>query len=250
MELELIKLIVFDLDGTLLDTIEDLSDSMNHALRSYGLPSLDYSTYMKNVGNGAYNLCRKSLRDSLEKEPAGNAGLYGTAGSKGTACSPGSVTVEEILAAFKAHYSGNMYNKTRPYPGVLEGLSELQHKGIHLAVLSNKPDPNTRELASRYFPDIRFLAVIGESAAFPKKPDPASLVHIMNLCGAGPGQTLLIGDGETDIQTAIAAKVTPLGALWGFRSEEDLRLAGAEHFLKSPSEIGLSLIGQNDYDKK
>ncbi len=231
----MIKLIVFDLDGTLLDTIEDLSDSMNHALQSYGLPALNYSVYMKNVGNGAYNLCKSSLGDSLEKDSTASAGV---------------VTAEDILIAFKAHYIGNMYNKTRPYPGIIEGLSLLQRQGILLAVLSNKPDSNTKELAARYFSEIRFQAVIGESSAFPKKPDPASLLFIMEQCKVTPDQVLLVGDGETDIQTAIAAKVRPVAALWGFRTEEELRIAGSERFLNDPSEIGHSLIGQMDYDNK
>ena len=228
-------MIVFDLDGTLLDTIEDLSESMNHALQSHGLPALDYSAYKKNVGNGAYNLCKGSLRDSLDKDSTGNAGV---------------VIVEEILAAFKTHYISNMYNKTRPYPGIIEGLSLLARHGILLAVLSNKPDPNTKELVARYFPEIRFQAVIGESSAFPEKPDPASLRYIMDQCGVTPDQVLLVGDGETDMQTAIAAKVRPIAALWGFRTEEELHIAGAERFLKDPSEIGLSLIGQMDYDEE
>lgn len=230
----MIKAMVFDLDGTLLDTIEDLADSVNHALQSHGLPVLDYSIYKKNVGNGAFNLCKASLQSSLAKIPS---------------LSSSPVTVEEILTAFKTHYRGNMNHKTKPYPGILGGLSRLQAHGILLAVISNKPDPNTKDLVARYFPDIHFQFVIGDSDAFPKKPDPSSLRFIMKKWGVTPGQTLLIGDGETDIQTAMAAKVSPLGVLWGFRTEEELRSAGAVRFLKDPSEIGLSLIGQVDYDK-
>jgi phosphoglycolate phosphatase len=225
----LIKAIVFDLDGTLLDTLEDLADSANFALQSYGLPVLDYPDYMKLVGKGAANLCGVALNMALEKGsfPADNT-----------------VTTQDILFTFKKRYSDNMNNKTRPYPGIREALLLLQNAGFSLAVLSNKPDTYTKELVACHFPEIHFQFVIGESEAFPKKPDPFSLLFIIEKMNADPACTLMIGDGESDIETAIAAGVKPIAVLWGFRTKKELRKAGARKFMTDPSGLNPDLIGR------
>lgn len=216
------KAIVFDLDGTLLDTLEDLADSVNFALHSYGLPALDYPDYLKLVGKGAVNLCGVALNMALEKGsfPADNT-----------------VTTQDILFAFKKHYSENMNVKTKPYPGIREALLQFQSAGVSMAVLSNKPDTYTKELVACHFPEIHFQFVIGESEAFPKKPDPFSLLFVIEKMNTDPSSTLMIGDGETDIETAIAAGVKPIAVLWGFRSKKELRKAGARKFITDPSGL-------------
>ncbi len=225
----MIKAIVFDLDGTLLDTIEDLADSVNDALRFYGLPELDYPVYKRLVGKGAANLCRTALNTSFMREPSSQDHF---------------VSAEEILAFFKKRYHERMSQKTKPYPGIIAALALLQSHDILLSVLSNKPEPNTKELVAQYFPGIHFQQVIGDGAAFPKKPDPASLLYILDKMGVAPDQTLLIGDGETDMQTAVAANVMPIGVSWGFRTEEELIEAGAKILLKDSSEVNLELLGR------
>lgn len=230
----LIRAIVFDLDGTLLDTIEDLGDSVNFALQFYGLPGMDYSFYKKIVGKGAHNLCETSLNASITKK---NISF------------DGSVSVENILTQFKKRYQEMLNSKTRPYSGIDEALDLLQSNDVILAVISNKPDRYTKELVLQHFPKIHFQYIIGDSEEFQKKPDPSSLLFIMDKIHVEPEQVLFIGDGETDMQTAIAANVTPIGVLWGFRTEEDLIMAGAKTLLKDPSDINLELIGQIRHEK-
>lgn len=230
----MIRSIVFDLDGTLLDTIEDLADSVNEALQSFGLPELDYPVCMKIVGKGVNNLCRTAL--SLSTQEIAHPPEI-------------PVTFDEMLAAFNHSYRSRLFNKTRPYIGIPAALEKLQSEGILLSVLSNKSQKYTQELVVRNFPEIRFRHVIGDGTEFPKKPDPASLLHIMEKTGAGPDQTILIGDGETDILTAIAANILPVAVLWGFRSEEELAEAGAKIFLKDPSQVDLGFLEQVCYGK-
>lgn len=239
----LIKAAVFDLDGTLLDTIEDLADSANVALGLYGLPSLGYREYMKIVGYGVRNLCETALALSLRRRE--DSTISGESGSNKP-----DPDVEKIVEQFNQHYQKNKNNKTKPYDGVMDVLLNMQKNGVKLAVLSNKPDSFTKELIRLHFPTIEFTHIMGASADFPKKPDPAALNHIMKQLGVPSSQTVLFGDGETDMETANAANVLPIGVLWGFRDRETLLEAGAKVLIDKPEEMNAIIAGTVSHEKE
>lgn len=198
--------ILFDLDGTLLDTLEDLLDATNYALRTCGYPERTLPELRRFVGNGAENQIRLSL-------PAG--------------ASP--EEVQRVLSIYKPFYTAHCQIKTKPYPGIPAALAELG-KEYPLAIVSNKPDSAVKALCAQEFPGIYAL---GEIPGTPRKPNPGMLRHAMNTIGVET--CVYVGDSEVDILTAKNTGVPCLSVLWGFRDKDILEQAGADHFCATPS---------------
>jgi phosphoglycolate phosphatase len=212
------KAIIFDLDGTLLYTLEDLADSLNDVLREEGLPTHPDDAYRFMVGNGLEKLVIRALPEAL-RVPA---------------------HVRPVLRKFSARYRENQCRKTRPYPGMSETLEGLAAAGLRLAVLSNKAHPNAVAVVEHYFPG-RFQAILGLRPEAPAKPDPAGVLEIAEKFGLRPEDFLYLGDRDVDMKTAAAAGCLPVGAGWGYRPREELLSAGARVILAAPEEL-LGLI--------
>lgn len=214
------SLAIFDLDGTLLNTIDDLGNSCNHALRSMGFPTHALMSYPMMVGNGITRLIERALPDEAR-------------------------TPEIINSArrlFVDHYNNHCCDATVPYPGIPQLLAELNKRNVNIAVASNKYDSAVHRIIARYFPDIRFAAIFGQLEGIPTKPDPSIVFEILTACPTPKSETLFIGDSAVDIETARRACVNSVGVTWGFRSENELRKAFADNIVSDPDDI-LSLIG-------
>lgn len=213
------KVIVFDLDGTLLDTLDDLTASVNAALTAFSLPIRTREEVRAFVGNGIVKLMQRAIG----QERADFA---------------------EILSAFKTHYAAHCADQTKPYFGVMELLSILQMQGKQLAVLSNKADFAVKQLCREYFGDL-IVEAIGENEenGIRKKPAPDSLFAVMERLGVTPEETLYVGDSEVDIQTAIRAGVRCLSVTWGFKDRAFLIESGATVLVDEPREI-LAFCGE------
>ena len=206
---------LFDLDGTLLDTLEDLADSMNAALRQLGFPPHPLEPYKYFVGDGVVNLVARALPEGHRDE----------------------TTVARAVEMMRSIYGEHWADKTRPYPGVPELLDALVERGVKMAVLSNKPNDSTQLCVAKLLPNWRFDAVIGQSKTIPPKPDPSGVREIVARLGVPVEQFLYLGDTNTDMQTANAAGMFPVGALWGFRPAEELREAGARVLIERPGDL-------------
>lgn len=205
---------IFDLDGTLVDSLADLADSVNEALAAYGYPQHDLAAYRYFVGNGARLLLRRALPEGA-----------------------GESLVDEALAKYKAIYARRMLIKTRPYAGVTELLAALQARGLRLAVCTNKHHEAALEVTGALFPAGTFAAVLGDDGLRARKPDPAAVLDILASLGVAPQEALYLGDSEVDMRTAVAAGALPIGVLWGFRPREELEAAGGRVFLSHPREL-------------
>ena len=207
--------VIFDLDGTLLNTLEDLCDSTNFALNKFGYPSRTLEDVRGFVGNGVRLLIERAIPDG-NKNP----------------------DVEKCLAVFKEHYKNNMYNKTKPYDGILEMLMELKLMGIQTAVVSNKFDAAVKELCKKYFGDLIQIA-IGENEAegIRKKPAPDSVFKAITDLKLRIENVIYVGDSETDVQTSKNADIHCIGCTWGFRDKSVLVEQGADYIINSPGEI-------------
>ena len=211
--------VLFDLDGTLLDTLDDLADSMNNSLTQQNLPTHPTEAYKIFVGDGVEMLTRRALGDACEDK------LVAT-------------DIEEM----KAQYAKLWDNKTQPYDGICELLTSLSHKGLKLTVLSNKPDNFTKLCVERFLGDFKFDIVQGVSEDCPPKPDPSGAFMVAKSLDIGPEGFVYLGDTNTDMKTANAAGMLPVGVTWGFRSPEELRASGAKALINHPSEL-LEIIG-------
>ena len=209
------KLVVFDLDGTLLDTIGDLAEACNHMLALRGLGSHTREEYARMVGNGILNLVKRALPEELREADY----------------------VEAARADFLDYYVAHIDCYTRPYEGIYEVLSTLQSEGWTIAVASNKFDSGTKTLVSNLFPETPFKAIYGNREGFPLKPDKALLDLIMEECGASREMTIMVGDSGVDMQTAKNAGVRSVGCTWGFRSREELEENGADCIIDRPLEL-------------
>ena len=207
--------VIFDLDGTLLDTLEDLADSMNAALAELNLPTHDVQAYRYFVGDGVDNLARRAL-------PEG--------------CRTGEM-IARCIELMRSEYAGRWRNKTRPYDGVPEMLDELGRRGVSKAVLSNKPHDFTVMCVEQLLGSWSFDAVCGVDDGTPPKPDPAGALKIANALGVWPDEIIYLGDTNTDMQTAVAAGFYPVGALWGFRTAAELTESGAKTLLRHPADL-------------
>ena len=214
------RLAIFDLDGTLLDTIGDLAEACNYMLSLRGLSSHTREEYAKMVGNGIFNLVKRALPEELRTDEYAMA----------------------ARADFLDFYTANIDRHTRPYEGIYEVLRTLQDEGWSLAVASNKFDEGTQKLVRSIFPDIHFSAIYGNKEGFPLKPDAALLDLIIKECDADVATTWMIGDSGVDIQTAKNAGVRSIGCSWGFRPRTELEEFGADYIVNAPSEI-LQILG-------
>ncbi len=213
------KAVLFDLDGTLLDTLEDLCDSVNRVLAARGFPIHPLDAYRYYVGDGAATLFRRVLPENQN----------------------GDEMVQNCLLDFREDYGRNWNVKTRPYPGITELLDALTERGIQMTVLSNKPDETTKKCIEGILPRWKFAPVLGQREGVPKKPDPAGVTEITEALGLPPSAFLYLGDTGTDMRTATAAGMFPVGALWGFRTEEELTETGARALIREPLELLLYL---------
>lgn len=208
-------LVVFDLDGTLIDSLADLADSMNAVLARSGLPVHPMDSYRRFVGDGVHNLVRRALPDDRKSEE----------------------DIRRHLDDMRAEYGRRWLDKTRPYPGINDLLAALAARGVKTAVLSNKPHPATEHVTRALFPRHAFSLVRGAVPELPVKPDPAGAFHITKTLGVPAAQTLYVGDTDTDMKTGRAAGYTVVGVAWGFRPVEELVANGAHHIVQTPAEL-------------
>ena len=213
------KAVLFDMDGTVLDTLDDLADSVNRSLREFGLPEVSRFQVGQSLGNGAKYLIRHCLPE----------------GSDEALC-------EQVLAFYKPWYDAHCRIKTKPYDGILQLMVALRADGIRQAIISNKPDSAVQELAEAFFPGLMDV-VIGESPAVKRKPSPDTVLAAASQMGLMASDCVYIGDTEVDLETARNAGMDCIPVSWGFRTEEQLCAAGAEEIIRSPEELKKKLLG-------
>jgi phosphoglycolate phosphatase len=206
------KAVLFDLDGTLLDSIEDMGDSLNRVLVQKSFPTHDRDAYCRFVGDGATNLINRALPEDQRTN----------------------TIIRSCLDAFLADYDKNWNVKTRLYDGIPELLDTLTSRGLKISVLSNKPHRYTLKCMDGFLSDWNFDVVFGQRDDVPRKPDPAGALEIAEQLNISPSDFLYLGDTETDMKTSIDAGMFPVGVLWGFRSAGELRENGAEVLLEKP----------------
>ena len=209
------KLIIFDLDGTLLDTIEDLANSVNFALEQHHYPTHPVEAYNFFVGNGVNKLLERALPENQRTAD----------------------TVAMLKFDFVNHYSKHAEEFTKPYPGISNLMRRLSADGFQLAVASNKIHTATVELARKFFPKIRFAAVLGQREGCPVKPNPGILNEIIESTGVSKPDVLFVGDSGVDVATAYNAKVDFAGVLWGFRPRKELEEFGATCFAENTEDL-------------
>jgi phosphoglycolate phosphatase len=207
------RLAIFDLDGTLIDSLRDIAEAMNAALVAHGMAPCPVDDYKQYVGEGVTKLAEKVVPPEAQNQ------------------------IPSILATYRDTYARGLLIHTQLYDGIPALLDGLRDKNISLAILSNKPHAATSTLARHFFGRWPFGAIRGESPEFPRKPDPLSALDIAAKLGALPADTLFIGDSAIDMQTAVRAGMFPVGVLWGFRDEAELREAGARALLRTPGEL-------------
>ena len=214
------KCVIFDLDGTLADTHEDIATAMNHALEASGFSALSLGSYTKIVGNGLQNLARNALPPTARDEKIVNA------------------VSQDAMDYYREHPTDH----TKLYPGIADLVAALRGKAdrrsrIKTAVLSNKPDHLTQIVIGKLFSPYTFDLVFCERPAFKRKPDPASTWNLMTELDSSPRETLFVGDSEIYLATASAAECSFLGAAWGFRGRQALQAAGAGRIIDHPGEL-------------
>ena len=209
------KLYLFDLDGTLVDSLEDLADAANWMLAQSGFPTHSLEEYRRFVGNGVYKLVERALPEDRR--------------------SPAEVTA--FKAVFDARYQAHCMDKTRPYPGIPSLLAGLKKRGAELAVLSNKSDAFVRQIVEGLLGSGLFSAIRGQREGVPKKPAPDGVWRLLEERGVSRPDALFIGDSDVDIETAQNAGLRSAGVTWGFRGREELTAAGADYLVTAPSQI-------------
>ena len=209
------KLAIFDLDGTLLNTIEDLGQAANYALAECGYPIHNMASYPFMVGNGVKNLLLRAVPEEARTESA----------------------IASILTVFKGYYDNHNCDKTVPYAGLPELLEELDAMGVKIAVASNKYQLATEKMVRHYFPNINFVSINGQQEGVPVKPDPSIVFDILLKAGVSKDETMFIGDSGVDMETARRACVDSIGVTWGFRPEKELIDTYADNIVYSPTEI-------------
>ena len=207
------RLAIFDLDGTLLDTLEDLKNSVNFALTKNGFPKRNITEICSFIGSGARHLCTCALPDGVGEE-----------------------IIKKVMSDFQEHYKENGENATRPYDGICKMLADIRKAGVKTAVLSNKPDHAVIPLCEHYFPGLIDFAA-GEIAGIPRKPAPDGVVRILEHFGVDKSEAVFIGDSDTDVITAKNAGLAVIAVTWGFRDIECLRAAGATTFASTTEEL-------------
>jgi phosphoglycolate phosphatase len=209
------KAVLFDLDGTLLDTLEDIANSMNAVLTSAGFPAHAVEAYRGFIGEGIANLVRHALPEKYTDE----------------------CTMEKYVSSMIDEYGRHWADNTKPYPEIPELLQALTVRKIKMAVLSNKMDNFTKDMVKTLLGEWKFEEIIGAQPSILRKPDPTGALLISRQCGVMPEEFLYLGDSNTDMQTAVNAGMYPVGALWGFQMAEQLLAAGAQKLIAKPLEL-------------
>jgi phosphoglycolate phosphatase len=207
------KALIFDLDGTILDTLDDLADSVCYALKVNGQPQRSTDEVRQFVGNGIRKLIERAVAEGTD-----------------------AALTQKVYQDFMEYYKVHCADKTRPYEGIVELMSELKVHGYMTAVVSNKADGAVNELCRRYFPQM-FDYCVGERDGIAKKPSPDSVNEVIRKLGIGAGEAVYIGDSEVDIETAANAKMDCIIVSWGFRDADYLKSMGAEIIVHNPKEI-------------
>lgn len=210
-----VKLAIFDLDGTLLDTIGDLAASCDAVMQMNGLPQHTTDEYRQMVGRGILRLVEAAIPEQMRSPEY----------------------VEKVRRDFVAYYLDHIDLHTHPYNGIPELINAMTERGVKIAVASNKFQAGTERLIRSFFPGVEFVAVLGQRVGVPLKPDPQIDLEIIEAAGVEPSETLHIGDSGVDMQTAHAARVRAVGVTWGFRSREELAESGADVIVDHPEEI-------------
>ncbi len=218
--------LIFDLDGTLVDSLNGIAASLNHALAASGLPTHPREAVRNFIGNGARILIQRGAPADADE-----------------------ALLNSLEAAFKAHYDLTWPSGTTAYAGITSLLESLQGHGYQLAVLSNKPHPFTEIIVTRIFPTIRFAMVLGQRPGIPHKPDPTGALEIANTLHLSPDECTIIGDSTMDLETAHNAAMKSIAVTWGFHDRERLIAAAAEHLVEAPTEL-LVLLGQVDESQR
>lgn len=209
------KYVIFDLDGTLLNTLEDIADSFNLVLRKRGLVTHPTDDYRYLVGSGVTELVVRALPPEKRDEEL----------------------IVDCIEAFRIEYRRNWNVRTRPYDGVLELLDSLAERGTRVSVFSNKPHEFVRLCLLQYFSGYDFAEVLGEGKGVPLKPDPTGALQIARSMDIPPGEFIFVGDTGVDMETAVRAGMFPIGVLWGFRPEKELIESGAVETISQPAEV-------------
>lgn len=209
------KAIIFDLDGTLLNTIDDIANSVNSVLEKSGFPVYGTEEIKYFVGTGFYNLIRLALPEKDRDED----------------------TIKKLVEMLREEYGTRWNQFTRPYEGIPELLDELTKRDIKKAVLSNKADNFTKIIIDQLLPGWHFEAVFGERPDVPKKPDPTAALEIADMLNIPLNEIILLGDSSYDMQTAVSAGMFAAGALWGFRKADELKSAGADTLIEKPLDL-------------
>lgn len=213
--------VIFDLDGTILDTLEDLADATNWVCVRHGWPAHPLEAYKSFVGNGAGKLLERVTPPTVELTPE---------------------LRKQLMAEFSARYTAHSSDKTHAYPGMPQVLSRLKAAGVRMAVLTNKPHEAARPVVERYYPGV-FDAVQGAVVGAPLKPDPTTLFALMEKLGAAKDETLFVGDSNVDIRTGKNAGLAACGVLWGFRTRGELEAEGADFIVERPEELVELVLG-------
>ena len=204
---------IFDLDGTLLDTLQDLANAVNHAMREMNYPERTVDEVRRFIGNGIRMLIKRAAPQGISVED-----------------------YEKTLAVFTAYYLDHIADFTKPYDGIAEVIETLKSKGCKVAVVSNKADEAAKKVVKDYFGDI-FDMVVGKMDRFPSKPEPDSVLYVIETLGADKNKCIYSGDSEVDVQTAHNAGLPCVGVTWGNRDVSELIAAGAEYIVEKPNEI-------------
>lgn len=215
------KYVIFDLDGTLLDTLEDLADATNWVCEQHGWPAHPVEAYKNFVGNGAPKLLERVTPKNVELTPQ---------------------LREQLLEEFTARYTAHKADKTTVYAGMPKTLARLKEAGVSVAVLTNKPDGAAGPIVERYYPGV-FPIIQGALPDLPTKPDPTLLRRLMERMGAVPEETLFVGDSNVDIRTAKNGGLTGCGVLWGFRTRRELEAEGADYIVETPAQLKELILG-------
>ena len=207
------KLCAFDLDGTLVNTISDIGNAVNHSLELMNKPTHPLECYNKMVGNGMELLCKRALGNGTDKE------------------------VKELISLYNSYYMENCCVLSKPYDGIIQLLNSLKENNFILAIITNKPQNQSNEVISKLFCENTFDYIIGSNNGFPKKPDPSAFKFIMEHFNVSAEQSWFVGDSDVDIEFAKNSNTKSIGVSWGFRGEEELKQAGADFIAHNASEL-------------
>lgn len=214
------KLVIFDMDGTLIDSLPDIMSRLNSTLERFGYPKLDKLSVMEIIGNGARDLVKDAVPEKISEQK-----------------------LDEMYEDFCTLYRGDFGSKTKVFDGIMEVIDTLTSKGYLLAIVTNKMQFGAEATCKRFFPNVAFSKIVGQSDDYPVKPHPASTIALLKELDVKPENAYFIGDGETDYLTSKNANVNGISCLWGYRSKEILSSFGATVFVDTPKDI-LTLLGE------